>query len=254
MLCADSLRVQAYFDGEVDAVAALEVERHLERCAECRELHRQLQQTRTALRRDLTIHRAPALLTARVRRALDRERGGAGEAARAAWSGRRSFWSGAASGVGLSAIAAALALSLWQPGRSDSVADDLISAHLRSLMSERLIDVASSDRHTVKPWFAGHADVSPVVADFEAQGYPLVGGRAEYVAHQRSAVLVYRHGAHVIDVFSWVPQGVRLWPSVSTRNGYQLLFWRQGDLEYCAVSDTGRDELHVLEQLMRGLP
>ena len=81
--------------------------------------------------------------------------------------------------------------------------DDLVGAHLRSLMPDHLIDVISTDRHTVKPWFAGHTDVSPVVEDFAAQGYRLLGARADYVDRQRAAVLIYQHGAHVINVFSW---------------------------------------------------
>ena len=87
--------------------------------------------------------------------------------------------------------------------------DELVNAHVRSLMPAHLIDVVSTDKHTVKPWFAGHADVSPVVADFEQQGYRLIGGRVDYLEHQRSAVVVYQHGAHVINVFSWAGQRAR---------------------------------------------
>jgi anti-sigma factor RsiW len=81
--------------------------------------------------------------------------------------------------------------------------DDLLSAHVRSLMPDHLIDVISTDRHTVKPWFAGPGDVSPVVADFDAQGYRLIGARTDYFEHQRAAVIVYQRGSRVINVFSW---------------------------------------------------
>jgi anti-sigma factor RsiW len=128
--------------------------------------------------------------------------------------------------------------------------DELVSAHVRSLMPAHLIDVVSTDKHTVKPWFAGHTDVSPVVADFEAQGYKLIGGRADYLDHQRSAVVVYQHGAHVINVFSWAGNQRSL-PDNATRSGYHLAFWREGDLDYCAVSDTGWDELLGLVRLLR---
>ena len=162
------------------------------------------------------------------------------------------FWAGAMSGVGASAIAAALALLLLTPLLSTPLVDDLVGAHMRSLMPTHLIDVASTDRHTVKPWFAGHADVSPVVADFAAQGYRLIGGRADYLDHQRSAVVVYQHGAHVINVFSWTANH-RILPKSATRNGYHLLFWKAGDIEYCAVSDTGWEELQGLVRLLRNL-
>jgi anti-sigma factor RsiW len=117
-------------------------------------------------------------------------------------------------------------------------------------MPAHLIDVVSTDKHTVKPWFAGHADVSPAVADFEAQGYRLIGGRADYIDHQRSAVVVYQHGAHVINVFTWAASGARS-PANTTRSGYHLAFWQQGDIQYCAVSDTGWDELLGLVRLLR---
>jgi anti-sigma factor RsiW len=129
------------------------------------------------------------------------------------------------------------------------LSNELVSAHVRSLMPAHLIDVVSTDKHTVKPWFAGHADVSPVVSDFESQGYRLIGGRADYIEHQRSAVVVYQHGAHVINVFTWAARG-RL-PGNTTRSGYHLAFWQQGDIQYCAVSDTGWDELLGLVRLLR---
>jgi anti-sigma factor RsiW len=119
-------------------------------------------------------------------------------------------------------------------------------------MADHLTDVASTDQHTVKPWFAGHADVSPAVADFTAQGYRLVGGRADYFNHQRAAVVVYQHGAHVINVFSWAAGGAR-YPATITRSGYHLVFWRAADLEYCAVSDAGWEELQQLTALLRAL-
>jgi len=102
----------------------------------------------------------------------------------------------------------------------------------------------------VKPWFAGHADVSPVVVDFAGQGYRLVGGRADYFDRQRVAVVVYEHGPHVINVFTWVA-GQRVLPEFATRSGYHIACWKLGNLQYCAVSDTGWDELRALMRLLR---
>jgi anti-sigma factor RsiW len=130
--------------------------------------------------------------------------------------------------------------------------DDLVNAHERSLMPDHLIDVVSTDKHTVKPWFSGHADVSPVVADFAQQGYRLAGGRADYFDNQRAAVVVYQHGSHVINVFSWAVNQGGL-PKNTTRNGYHLVFWRIGNIEYCAVSDAGMDEINRLVQLLQDL-
>jgi anti-sigma factor RsiW len=248
MQCAESLRTQAYFDGEVDAVSAAETERHVEHCAECRALLEDLGQLRGALRRDAGYARTPPALRARILRALDRESGSTQRLFR-----RAPFWAGAASGFGGAAIAACIAFFLIAPPLINPLVSDLASAHARSLMPDHLIEVESTDKHTVKPWFAGHADVSPAVADFAPQGYRLIGGRADYLEHQRSAVVVYQHGAHVINVFSWDGNGRGL-PGNTTRNGYHLAFWQQGDIQYCAVSDTGWDELLGLVRLLRDLP
>jgi anti-sigma factor (TIGR02949 family) len=265
MQCAESLRVQAYFDAEVDAPAAAEIERHIEHCAECRALLQDLEEVRKVLRRDSAYERTPPALRARVLSALDEEATAepqeAGHApvshgmprSRAIPSRRRprSFWAGALGGIGGTALAAACAFFLLVPRLTNPLLDELMNAHERSLMPTHLIDVESTDKHTVKPWFAGHADVSPTVADFEPQGYKLIGGRADYLDHQRAAVVVYRHGAHIINVFSWAGEGAL--PSNVNRNGYHLIFWRTGDLEYCAVSDTGRDELLGLVRLLQRL-
>ena len=255
MGCAESLRVQAYFDGEIDAVSAADIERHTEHCAECRALLQDLEQTRTAIRRDLAHDRAPPELRARIMRALDQETAvktprpnGWG---RSTWH-TRAFWAGALGGIGAAAVAATLAVFLLSPSLTNPLLDDLVAAHVRSLMPSHLIDVVSTDQHTVKPWFAGHTDVSPVVADFAQQGYRLIGGRADYLDHQRSAVVVYQHGPHVINVFSWATTQRSL-PKNTTRNGYHMAFWKAGDLEYCAVSDTGWDELLGLVRLLRDL-
>jgi anti-sigma factor RsiW len=259
--CAEALRVQAYFDGEVDAVSALEVERHAERCPECRALLGHLAETRARIRGELEFAVAPAHLRASIDRLLDQETREAarGAAARAPSSFRarpsRPFWLGAVGGGVGAALAAALALfflspMFLSPMLSDPVLDDLVSAHVRSLMPEHLTDVISTDRHTVKPWFAGHADVSPVVADFSERGYRLVGGRADYFDRQRVAVVVYQHGAHVINVFTWVA-GRRALPEFATRSGYHVACWKLGNLQYCAVSDTGWDELQGLVRMLR---
>jgi anti-sigma factor RsiW len=254
MQCSDALRAQAYFDGEADAVTAADIERHMEYCAACRTLHRGLEELRTALRRDLPHIPIPPALRARVMRALDEESSIDAPRRRARPTLRtRPFWMGATSGgLGMAAVAATLAFLLLSPQLTTPVVDELLNAHVNSLLSTHLIDVVSTDKHTVKPWFAGHTDVSPLVADFEPQGYTLVGGRVDYLEHQRAAVVVYRHGAHVINVFSWAA-AQRSLPDKLTRNGYHFAFWKVGDLQYCAVSDTGWDELLGLVQLLRDL-
>lgn len=255
MQCPETLRVQAYFDAELDALTALEVERHMQHCAECQALHQELEQLRTEMRRDLPYTEMPSALRARITGAIDKEdKGGAHGARRpsAGITGLRAFWVGATSGLATAAAAAGIAFLLLASPRISPVADTLVNAHVNSLLATHLIDVASTDQHTVKPWFDGHTDVSPVVADFESQGYKLIGGRVDYVEHQHAAVVVYRHGLHVINVFTWAAAGRPL-PSQLTRNGYHLASWKMGDLEYCAVSDTAWDELERLVGLLQQL-
>jgi len=252
MTCAENLRVQAYFDGEVDSVAAMEIERHIGQCTECTRLIQHLERTRTAMQQALPYDQAPSHLRERILHALDQETAletpALNKAARPAWA-IRPFWIGVLGGTAGTAIAATLLFFLLSPG--DRLLDDIVGAQVRSLMPSHLIDVASTDRHTVKPWFAGHTDISPLVADFAQQGYRLIGGRADYLDHQRSAVVVYQHGAHVINVFSWSSK--RMLPHSTTRNGYRMAFFKLEDLDYCAVSDAGWDELLGLVRLLQDL-
>jgi anti-sigma factor RsiW len=249
MACPETLRVQAYFDGELDASAAAQIERHMEACPECAALLESLEAVRSAMRQPSLYHRANPKLRSRVAKALDREAGNAWALGGLILRGRE-FWVGAASGIAATALAASLALLVLLPPASNQLVNDLMGAHLRSLMANHLIDVASSDQHTVKPWFAGHADVSPPTADFPKEDYRLVGGRVDYIEGHRAAVLVYRHGAHTINVFSWAQSGESL-PNIVTRNGYHAVFWRNGDLVFCAVSDTALDELLGLVRLLK---
>ena len=250
MPCAETeRRLHAYFDGELDALGAATFEGHLETCAECRAALAELEDLRGALRAELPDERAPAALAARITAALDRE-----TPAPVVRKQRFAapFGRGLLAGAGGGLLAAALAVFLIVPhivAPRAALLDDLVNAHVRSLLPAHLVDVESTDRHTVKPWFAGHVDVSPAVYDFTAQGYHLVGGRADYFEHQRAAALIYQHGAHVINVFSWA--GEAALPADTTRNGYHLAFWKEGNLQYCAVSDTGWPELLKLVGLIR---
>jgi anti-sigma factor RsiW len=245
--------VQACFDAEVDAVATADIERHTAGCPECRALLEDLEATRILIRREAHYEHAPPVLRARITRLLDQE--AAAQAPRPdrprlpAWR-TRPFWFGAIGGIG-AAVAATTGFLLLFAAVPDAFLDELVAAHVRSLMPTHLTDVVSTDQHTVKPWFAGHADVSPVVADFTAQGYRLVGGRADYIDGKRVAVVVYEHGPHIINVFTWASR--RGSARLTTRNGYHVVFWAAGNLEYCAVSDAGWEELQGLVRLLRAL-
>lgn len=242
MNCDRALEVHSYLDGELDAMAALSVERHLQECAECAALRDHITSIRRTMR-EMPYHRADPAFRTRLTKALDRETGERGLVS------KRPFWAGAASGFGATALAAAVAFMMLLPSAQDQVASDVVAAHLRSLMGTHLIDVASENRHTVKPWFDGHVDVAPPVADYAAQGFKLVGGRVDYVHGERAAVMVYRHGAHVVNVFAWKDDGEAK-PGSKTRDGYHLYAWKSGDLFLCAVSDADASALKQLATLI----
>jgi anti-sigma factor RsiW len=145
----------------------------------------------------------------------------------------------------VTALAAALALVFFYVPRLD-VADELVAGHVRSLLASHLVDIATSDRHVVKPWFAGKVDFAPPVFDFADHGFPLVGGRLDYVHGRVVAALVYRRHQHIINVFVW-PEGSG---PVITRelrhDGYNVAAWEQGGLELWAVSDVEPADLQQL--------
>jgi len=248
MSCAETLRTQAYLDGALDGTAAAEAERHIEGCAECQTLSGEVAQLSDALRSDATRHRAPDALRGRIGASLDAE-----DSRRVVPFVRRGFWLGAASGAGVSAIAASVAVMLLLPPSAATLAQAITDDHTSALASGHLIQIASSNHHVVKPWFAGKVDVSPPAADFAAQGFPLTGGRVDEVAGTRAAVVVYRHGRHLIDLFVWPDRGSVL-PGNATRHGYHVLFWKSGDLNFAAVSDTERHELEKFVGLVRSQP
>ena len=243
MACEESLRTQAYLDGELDAAQSLAVEAHLEHCEDCQALAMDHAELKAAMA-GATYHRGPAALRAKITATLDAE-----EKVVPFKPARQSgFWLGAGSGAGGMAIAASIAFLLLMP--ANTMVADLGEAHVRSLMGEHLIDVASSDHHTVKPWFAGHTDVSPPAEDFKADGFTLVGGRADYVHGARAAVVVYRHGAHVINLFAWADRGQRM-PASGSRDGYRMIFWENKDLDFAAVSDVDPVELEKFVALVK---
>jgi anti-sigma factor RsiW len=164
---------------------------------------------------------------------------------------RRVAWGWFASGAAFACAATlAVSLSLFQlDPRGGGVEQELVSAHVRSLMANHLTDVASSDQHTVKPWFNGKLDVAPPVVDLSAEGYPLVGGRLDYVERRPVVALVYRHNQHPINLFVW-PMVAGGAPEVLTRQGYNLVRWSQGGLTFWAVSDLNTGDLSEFQRLI----
>ena len=238
--------LDAFVDGEGGARFTAAIEAHVDGCAICQERIEEIELQRARTRDEATRHPAPAALRAGIVGAIDRE------SVHGAWQRRVSPWFGAA--MLAASVLVFVASGVRYAGRPASVAaldDDAVSAHVRALISDGLVAVASSDKHTVKPWFAGRLDFSPPVGDFSTQGYPLIGGRLDYLDHRPVAAVVYRHDAHLISVFS-APAASPASATPTFRRdslrGYQVVRWDEGTLRYWAVSDV---EIGQLEQLAR---
>lgn len=246
LTCAEARSlIDAAIDGELDLIAHMAFDAHLASCAACAASHAArralVDQVRTTAERFTT----PAALRARLLTALPPDRPPVPAPPR-----RYRWWAGAAWASSAVAFAAGLALFLAVPGPQDSLTRDLVAAHVRSLMPEHLTDVPSSDRHTVKPWFSGRIALSPPVPNLADAGFPLVGGRLDYVDDHSAAVLIYRRNLHVINLFAWpAPTQPERSLRIDRRNGYHIVEWSSGGIAYAAVSDVDLAELQTFQRL-----
>ena len=237
--------LDAYVDGELAGTERGALGAHLAGCAECGPEAAAIERLRDAIRRSAPVYRAPPALRRNIRAALRRE--AAGRSAEAPARG----WLAYAASLLLAVIVGSGGTWLMTGERQQRlVADEVIDSHLRSLLANHLTDVQSSDKHTVKPWFAGRTDLSPPGVDLASQGFPLVGGRLDLVAGKPVPALVYRAGKHVINVFL-LPARPGDRAETITRRGYTLRHWTVGDLGYWAVSDAARDEFDKFERDFR---
>jgi anti-sigma factor RsiW len=240
--------VQAYLDRELDLPKSLEMEQHFRDCVTCSEAYQEGRRLRTTLNGGDLYFNAPPDLHERIRAVVRDEVRGIARP-------RLFRWRAMAFAVPV-ALAAVIALSivplLRRPMTTDLLVDEIVSGHVRSLMADHLTDVASSDKHTVKPWFDGKLDFSPAVVDLADHGFPLVGGRLDYVGNRSAAALVYARQKHFINLFVWPSshEENRDAPKVS-RYGFNLIHWNASEMTYWAVSDLNPAELGEFAELVR---
>lgn len=235
----------AYADRQIGWIGRWVVGRHVASCPSCLAELDAAHALRTALRTNLPNHRAPPGLATRIGSALPRE----GAPALRRQPVRLGF-----AGAGVAGALAGVALTLMVigiPAARDHVAADAVADHVRSMMAEHLTDVATSDRHTVKPWLSARLDLSPVVKDFFAEGYKLIGGRLDYVDGHRAAAVVYQRDRHVINLFVFVTDVMSdASPRTATRDGFNIVQWRMDGLTYIAVSDVEAGQLMRFVELV----
>ncbi len=250
-----STLLEAYLDNELDRADMRELEAHVDGCIDCRATLTRLDELRLALRDKSLRYPAPRQLRDRIE-AADAAEASSGQSHRVARRASRA-WRIAAACV-LMFGAGGVSVHLWNSGQVAAgeraqISRDLFASHWRALAATSPVDVASTDRHTVKPWFAGKIPGSPPVQDFAEQGFPLIGGRIDYVGSQRVAVLVYRHGQHLIDVFV-LPEGAPTATGKSTQmQGYTLDSVNLGNQPAAIVSDLDQQELRRFGQLLAAM-
>ncbi len=243
MICKSALSlIEPYLDGELDAAQKAEVEAHLSECSNCPAMYRRLSGLGTDLRTLAPRYTAPEHLQRRVLSAVRKEALAKPAWGFPAWGFRPSTaWALAASV--LLAVSAGWNVRLLQSqkNRMENTAQEIVSSHVRSLIGAHLLDVPSTEQHTVKPWFNGKLDYAPDVRDFAAAGFPLIGGRVDYIDRRPVAALVYKRRDHVINLFVWPSNSPLAAPEAA--NGFNLVAWNNAGMNYCAISDLNQAEL-----------
>jgi anti-sigma factor RsiW len=254
--CAEMrLLIQAGVDGELMPADTAGVEAHMERCPSCAALQTQLLLLAERIREEVPQYVPPAGLLSAVQARIaavapPKIQPAAANENRADWWHRLPRVRLASFGGGF-AFAACLALVVLLP-RTSGLTDAVVSDHIRALQPGHLMDVVSTDQHTVKPWFDGRLDFAPPVKDFKSEGYPLAGGRLDYLAGKPVAALIYQRRQHVIDLYVW-PDGGHLdhGPTDGSRSGYNYVRWSQNGMAFWAVSDLAAEELADFTGLLR---
>ena len=249
MNCKDAQNlINGYVDGEFDLVRNLDIERHIQDCALCAQGYKNHQLLRNGIKTGSLYFKVPVDLQRRIQLSLRK--------AAKAEAGPRllpKWWFNIAAPMAAAAVVVlALVPFLRGPSVDDLLAREVISSHVRSLMASHLTDVPSSDQHTVKPWFAGKLTFSPLVEDLAKQGFPLIGGRLDYLDNRPVAALVYQRYKHFINLFIW-PSGSDsdIETKTVSRQGYNLFHWTSSGMTYWVVSDLNDAELQKFVELVQ---
>lgn len=237
-----------YLDQELDPVRNLEIEEHLHGCAACAQDYGDRQMIRQSLKTESLYFKAPPELEKRIQRSL---RQAAKAEAPVRWlSGS---WFKMAAPLALAALVVLMIVPYFAgPSSDELLTQEVVASHIRSLMLNHLADVPSTDEHTVKPWFNGKLDFSPPVADPANEGFPLIGGRLDYLNNRPVAALIYRHDKHIINVFVWpASDGRQLAQTTKSQQGYNVIRWTGSGMNFWVVSDLEGSQLAKFSELLK---
>lgn len=240
--------LHGYLDNELDTTTATLVAAHLQACRQCKRQYEEMKTLAAGVKEHAPYFEAPASLAPNVFSAIHAQTPPAASFRQTLREKSRNWFAPAFS---MAALVAAALLYVATPVSQNPWVDEAVSEHVRSLMAEHLNDVASSDKHTVKPWFTGKIDFSPPVYDLTAQGYPLLGGRLDYLQHQIVAALTYRRNKHIINVFIMLTGEADSSPASLSARGYNIVDWQQNHMRFIAVSDLNAAELTAFAQFIQ---
>ncbi|MEI9999517.1 MAG: anti-sigma factor [Verrucomicrobiota bacterium] len=256
MTCEEATRfIDPYVDGELELAASLELEAHLAGCEACQRQVEQRRALATLVREEAPRFAAPPFLATRIRAQLRAQNPALDSPPAAENAPRLPWWLGAwiypALGVAVAVVALALVITFLVPRQPTEMAREAIADHVRSLQVSHLLDVASTDQHTVKPWFAGKLDFAPQVIDLGPSGYPLIGGRLDVLCDRPVAAIIYQRRKHYINLFIWPAGHEPVGTLAYEAKGYHVLGWTKSGMNYLAVSELGVKELRDFTGMIR---
>jgi anti-sigma factor RsiW len=241
-----NLLLDAYTDGELELSRQLEVEEHLALCAGCKKAALTIKNQRDGVRANILVYKAPPKLKKSIQAALRKESKG-----EIAWIPRfRKTFFAAAAIIVLSFVGAGIWMKISQ-GKDQELIAQAISNHAHSLLADHVLDVASSDRNTISPWFTGKLNYSPPITDLANAGYKLVGGRIDMLDKHPVAAIVYQHENHFINVFVWPATSRSIAFEDKIIQGCTICGWHEGGLNYLIVSELDPEEMENFEEHLR---
>lgn len=250
--CDESLKlIDAYVDHELDLNSATAVEEHAAKCEKCSQALEQNLALKKAFKNEQLYKVAPDQLRARIANAIAQENK-TKLSSYPSIQRKKISMSWLSFGMSLASVAIlafTLSFQLAKPSEDMEISNEVLSSHVRSLMEGHLADVVSTDQHTVKPWFSGRLDYSPPVVDLSSQGYPLIGGRLDYIGHKPVATLIYKRYKHIINVYVW-PGAELAKTQTSSFEGFNLIKIDKGEMIFWIVSDLNAEELKAFSKLL----